>query len=187
LNEADILKKIVEICEISVRNNLVMETRDYGSYNNTKTSTPISIHNCEVHQPTTGCIDESIINIGSAHSVQLSKNDIAELIPIGQFNNGFIICSKISEKVTEIFAIDQHAADERIRFEEIANSYSISCQKLVHPIKLNISSEDEDLILNNFDMIRSTGFLIRKFENSCYLDALPNFYGAETNIEGVIV
>lgn len=182
LNESDILKIIIGICEKSARKNLVIETRES---NKTIASAPVSVHKCEEHQSLTGCFEEAIIGVGSAHSVQLSKEDIAKLTPIGQFNNGFIICSKTSENGTEIYAIDQHAADERIRFEEIANGYSISCQKLVHPIKLNIISEDEDFILNNLDIIRSTGFLIREFENSFYLDALPNFYGAETNIEGV--
>ena len=187
LNEADILKHIVNICENFARKNLVIENRESISFNKPITPTSISVHNCEEHKSPMGCLDEIIISIGSAHSVQLSKEDISKLTPIGQFNNGFIICSKISEKVTEIYAIDQHAADERIRFEEIANIYSISCQKLVHPIKLDIALEDEEFIINNLDIIRSTGFLIREFEHSFFLDALPNFHGAETMVEGAIV
>lgn len=186
LNEADILIRIVEACEKIARKNLVIETRESGSFNMPITPTPISVHNCKEHQSPMCCLDEIIINIGNAHSVELSKKDISMLMPIGQFNNGFIICSKISEKVTEIYAIDQHAADERIRFEEIADKYSISCQKLVLPIKLDIALEDEEFILNNIDEIRSAGFLIREFEHSFFLDALPNFHGAETTVEGVI-
>mgnify|MGYP001809600868 CR=1 FL=1 len=183
LNEADILKNIVDICESIARKTLVMEAHDS---NRAIKSLPACVHNCEPHQPPTSHLDEAIISIGSAHSVQLSKEDIEKLIPLGQFNNGFIICSKVSAKATEIYAIDQHAADERIRFEEIAKEYSVSCQKLFYPIKLYISPEDEDFLSKNVELIRSTGFLIREFDHNFFLDALPNFHGAEANLEGVL-
>lgn len=184
LNESDILKKIIHICESFACKNMVVEARE--SDLTRKIITSNSNHSCAENQSTSCCFDESILNIGTAHSVELSKDDIYKLIPIGQFNNGFIICSKTSEKGIEIYAIDQHAADERIRFEEIAKGHSISCQKLVHPIKLNISMEDEEFIMSNIDMIRSSGFLIREFENCFFLDALPNFHGAESTVEGSI-
>lgn len=186
LNEANILKNIISICENFARKNLIIETRESESLNQFITNAHVTNHNCDENQSQECCLDEVIINIGSANSVQFSKDDISKLTPIGQFNNGFIICSKISEQVMEIYAIDQHAADERIRFEEIANNYSISCQKLVQPIKLNVALEDEEFILSHIDTIRSTGFLITEFEHNFFLDALPNFHGAETTIEGFL-
>lgn len=185
LNESEILKKIISICENFARKNLMIEIRESGHQNRVQTRNSDS--SCIEHQPDSCCMDEVFLNVGTAHSVELCKDDISTLIPIGQFNNGFIICSKTSEKATEIFAIDQHAADERIRFEEIANSYPITFQKLVQPIKLNISAEDEEFILQNFDAIRAAGFLIRNFDQSFFLDALPSFHGADTTIEGSLL
>lgn len=182
LNESEILNNIISICENFVRKILVIETRESGHHNRVLKQNSDS--NCTEHQSDSCCMDEVFLNIGTAHSVELSKDDISTLIPVGQFNNGFIICCKTSEKATEIFAIDQHAADERIRFEEIANSYTITCQKLVQPIKLNISAENEEFILQNIDAIRAAGFLIRSFDQSFFLDALPSFHGADTTIEG---
>ena len=59
--------------------------------------------------------------------------------------------------------------------EEIATNYSISCQKLVQPLRIDIAVEDEDFVLKNFGVIRAAGFLIRECHGSFYLDALPNF------------
>lgn len=184
LNESEILEKIIRACENLIQKTLVIKTHDSENQNKSITS---NSHSCVQRQSDTCCIDEIFLDIGAAHSVQLSKEDISKLIPIGQFNNGFIICSKMFGKATELYAIDQHAADERIRFEEIANNHPISCQRLVQPIKLNIATEDEEFVLKNFDTIRSSGFLIRQFEQNFFLDALPNFHGAETTVEGFYI
>lgn len=176
LNESEILKNIIAICECIIRKDLTIKTREIEMLKPSPAQ--------ELPQNETCSFDEAFFEIGSAHSMVLSKEDILKLIPIGQFNNGFIICSKLSENFVELFAIDQHAADERIRFEEIACNYSISCQKLVQPIKITVSVEDEDFVINNIAAIRNSGFLIREHEGDLYLDALPGFHGAESTVEG---
>lgn len=176
LNESEILRIIIKNCESIIRKDMVINPREIEISTSSK---------IQEQQQNSGCsVDKVFFEIGSAQSVILSKDDISKLIPIGQFNNGFIICSKLSENYTELFAIDQHAADERIRFEEILCNYSISCQKLVHPIKLGITAEEEDFIANNIATIRSSGFLVRENKDDFFLDALPNFHGAESTVEG---
>ena len=180
LNESEILTEFIRLCENNIRKELIIESKvpefpKRSEQQQAQCCTETDL--CDWNQ--------KLLNIGSANSVQLTKNDIAKLIPIGQFNNGFIICSKISdENFTEIFAVDQHAADERIRFEEIANNYSISCQKLVHPIRIELAVEDEDFVLKSFGIIRAAGFLIRECNGIFYLDALPNFHSSESSVEG---
>lgn len=184
LNEAEILTEFIKICEKYLRKELVIQvnvskfSKNYEQQTQCCISTSTELDSCDNIQ--------EFLNIGLVHSVQLTKNDINLLKPIGQFNNGFIICSKSSDdNATELFAVDQHAADERVRFEEIAASYSISCQKLVQPIKIELPVEDEDFVFKSFGIIRAAGFLIREFEGNFYIDALPNFHGAESTIAGM--
>lgn len=185
LNESDILKELINLFERNIRKSMHIETRDPGVVNSScLPEQEQSSHQCSQSPSELCCWDEILINIGSADSVQLLKEDILKLVPIGQFNNGFIICNKPSEEFTELFAIDQHAADERIRFEEIASNYQISCQKLVQPIKLKLALEDEDFVSSKINAIRATGFLLRESDGCFVLDAVPNFHGAESNIEG---
>lgn len=183
LNEAEILTEFIKICENNLRKELVIQANGAKFSKNNEQQTQ-----CCITESDSCTKNQEFLYIGSAHSVQLTKNDITKLKPIGQFNNGFIICSKSSDdNSTEIFAVDQHAADERIRFEEIAANYSISCQKLVQPIRIEIAVEDEDFVFKSFGIIREAGFLIREFDGSFYLDALPNFHGAESTIAGMDV
>lgn len=178
LNESEILTELIKVCEKYIRKELIIEPK--------VVEIPRRSEQSECCHGSEACDwNQELLDIGSAYSIQMSKTDITKLNPIGQFNNGFIICSKVSdENITEIFAIDQHAADERIRFEEIATNYSISCQKLVQPLRIDIAVEDEDFVLKNFGVIRAAGFLIRECNGSFYLDALPNFHGADSSLEG---
>ena len=185
LNEADILKHIVISCEKLLQKDLLIETRDPEMPKKNFSKLQEKAHRCCNQSLTESCCwDEAFLSAGAADAVQLSKEDLVKLKAIGQFNNGFIICSKILEGFTELFAIDQHAADERIRFEEIASSYSISCQKLVSPIKMKLSPGDEHFVVNNIDIIQTAGFLVKETESGFLLEAVPNFHGAEANIEG---
>lgn len=89
----------------------------------------------------------------------------------------------------ELYAIDQHAADERIRFEEISSKCSITTQKLFYPIKVDICVDDEDIILSKMDIFRSAGFQIRRdgVGGGFVLDTLPSFQGTECTLDGMLV
>ena len=184
LNESEILKSVLASCENAIRSGVTIETRvpDLIKEN-------IGLHRLAENQnldPETCCWDNSIVNLSSASSVQMTKDDISKFVPIGQFNNGFVLCSKITDNFTELFAVDQHAADERIRFEEIVKHYSVSCQKLVNPIIVKLPIGDEDILTRKIDIIRAAGFLIRISDATFYLDGLPVFHGAISTIEGLI-
>lgn len=188
LNESQILKEIINFFEKILKKSIRIETRDLGASNILSASEQdMPSNHCTQSSPETCCWDDALINIKSADSVQFLKEDILKLVPIGQFNNGFIICSKVSEGAIELFAVDQHAADERIRFEEIASNYQISCQKLVHPIKIKLSLEDEGFVSCNIDTIRAAGFLLRQSGSDFFLDAIPNFHGAESSTDGKLL
>ena len=62
---------------------------------------------------------------------QLQKTDFARMEVIGQFNLGFIVAKLRSETGTDLFIIDQHAADEKYNFEALQRETVLSSQRLI--------------------------------------------------------
>ncbi|KAI0560501.1 Histidine kinase [Gracilaria domingensis] len=77
-----------------------------------------------------------------------------DLKVIGQFNRGFIIALL----GFDMFIIDQHASDEKFNFEELERTTVISKQKLVRPMPLEFSAEDELIVLQYLDAFKAGGF-----------------------------
>lgn len=98
-----------------------------------------------------------------------------ELEVLGQFNRGFIIC-RLGQ---DLFIIDQHASDEKYNFEELQRTTMISKQRLVRPMSLQFSAEDELVVLQHLDAFRAGGFDIDYRANNrptqrLYLKAQPS-------------
>ena len=61
------------------------------------------------------------IQIGNDGLSQMfGKGDFEKLRVIGQFNKGFIMCTKNSNE--DLFILDQHACDEKFNFETVSRS-----------------------------------------------------------------
>ena len=75
---------------------------------------------------------------------------------LGQFNRSFII----GQLGRDLFIIDQHASDEKYNFEDLQRSTAISKQKLVRPLALEFSAQDELIVLQHKDAFRAGGFEI---------------------------
>lgn len=73
---------------------------------------------------------------------------------LGQFNRGFIIC-KLED---DLFIVDQHASDEKFNFEDLQRSTVIKTQRLVKPLSLELSTEDELIVLQHLPAFRAGGF-----------------------------
>ena len=68
-------------------------------------------------------MEESAENIrmsDSALSQMFGKGDFEKLRVIGQFNKGFIMCTKNDNQ--DLFILDQHASDEKFNFEGFSKS-----------------------------------------------------------------
>ncbi|OII72453.1 PMS1 family ATPase [Cryptosporidium ubiquitum] len=120
---------------------------------------------------------------GASHSFNFKKHLFAQLQVIGQFNKGFIL-TKLSvvqgqdqeeihekkEKETEsihIFIIDQHASDEKARFEKLNNDLSnIQTQKLITPLAISLSPSQEQLVISYKDIFEKNGFRFIFNQNS---------------------
>lgn len=90
---------------------------------------------------------------------------------IGQLFSTYIL----AEGDGEFFLMDQHAAHERIRYEEIRSSgYKTDTQLLLMPITVNLTPTEKALALEKSDFLLSLGFETEDFgTNTIMLRSLP--------------
>lgn len=122
-------------------------------------------------------------------SLIISKSDFAKMRVAGQFNLGFIIAIRPTEKDSqtsgasahdELFIIDQHASDEKYNFERLQGSTVVQSQRLVHPKLLELTALEEEIVMQNIEAVEANGFKIAidvdggaPVGSRCQLTALP--------------
>ena len=122
---------------------------------------------------------------------KLEKYQLNLLQVIGQFNSGFILLRRVlkckrrniihqSLEKTELYILDQHAADERFNYSQLERNLTVKSQYLSTHVHLNLSIIEEDLLLQNAEVIRSNGFHIarpNKQSEQYRIFAVPNIDG----------
>jgi DNA mismatch repair protein MutL len=93
-------------------------------------------------------------------------------------NKTYVILEGINENNEEgMFILDQHAASERIKKEELLNAYEsakIKKQKLIQPLKVDVSPSEKIFIEDNLNNIKKFGFDFEYFGgNSFILREIP--------------
>ena len=91
--------------------------------------------------------------------LQLDKSMFMHMEILGQFNNGFII-TKIE---SQLYLVDQHAANEKYLFEHYNDNIVVKPQCLIVPIKVKINPSLEDLILEYKEELETSGFKTEYF------------------------
>ena len=85
---------------------------------------------------------------------KLSKDDFLKMRIIGQFNLGFIV----AELRGDLFILDQHACDEKYRFEQLQHSTIIHQQPLIVPLNIEATASEEIVIMENMQIFEANGF-----------------------------
>ncbi|XP_043466753.1 mismatch repair endonuclease PMS2-like [Leptopilina heterotoma] len=85
---------------------------------------------------------------------ELTKDSFKNMQIIGQFNLGFIVTKLDSD----LFIIDQHASDEKFRFEKLNNETKLKTQLLIVPKLLNLSTLNETILIDNQTIFEDNGF-----------------------------
>lgn len=101
----------------------------------------------------------------------LAKKNLKDLVVLGQFNKGFIICS-LNGNDEQIFVIDQHAADEKTTYEGLINKAQLSKQKLSNPILVKLTSFEMLLVDKHIETFSRFGFELQSHPNQDVLDIL---------------
>jgi len=116
-------------------------------------------------------------------NVEVEKYDEQDIIPeeqikpytyIGQVFNTYIVI-QIAEKM---YIIDQHAAHERLLYEQIKDAYYAKdreSQILLMPILVELTNKEKNIVDENIEMFEKAGFMIEEFgENTIKISGVPN-------------
>ncbi|EPS43470.1 hypothetical protein H072_2507 [Dactylellina haptotyla CBS 200.50] len=114
-------------------------------------------------------------------SLTIAKSDFGKMQIAGQFNLGFILATRQSEKqddVNDLFIIDQHASDEKYNFERLQAETVVQNQPLVRPKVLELSAMDELVVMDNMNVLKKNGFVVEVDDEGlvgkrCRLVSLP--------------
>lgn len=106
-------------------------------------------------------------NRGSVPQSAAEKNAAAEqpddFIIIGQLFSTYILV----QRGDEFILVDQHAAHERIRYEEIkANGCRADSQLLLMPISVTLTPQERELLEENAEFLEGLGFELEDFGGS---------------------
>ena len=100
-------------------------------------------------------MDDKANQIEDELNRHLHKNDFESAYIIGQFNMGFIIAKLLTD---DIFIVDQHASDEKFRYESFTKNSKFSQQPLVCPQELHLDPGKKELLKDNMNLIKEFGF-----------------------------
>ena len=141
-----------------------------------------------------GRIEPSILNKDSADIYQpaavdqaLSKGDgfFSSLQIIGQFRAAYIICQDESDLVM----IDQHAAHERVVFEELRSSFTSSAlegQQLLFPETLELLPNESTVLKEQQLLFARLGFELEHFGgNTWLLSSMPQSLSGHNYIQAL--
>lgn len=85
----------------------------------------------------------------------------------------------LMENASGLVLVDQHAAHERILFEEMRHrmeTQGVPSQRLLMPLSLQVSPRDADWIMQNLEVMQRAGIGLEPFGGSTFkIDSLPTF------------
>lgn len=104
---------------------------------------------------------------------------------LSQINNSYIV----ARDANGLILIDQHAAHERVRYEELMKQFHNQeklVQPLLTPLQIELSGEEISLIETNLDVFSALGFDIEEFGGNTFIvNSVPACLSGE-DLDGVI-
>ena len=124
---------------------LSVDVARIGSRWESAQSSRTAVANCEVLQNLVagdrraGLENKNEEEAAAALSRVIDKEDFKTMIPIGQFNKGFIIARRRRSSggpsqigvMDDLFIVDQHASDEKYNFETLQQTTRVESQRLI--------------------------------------------------------
>ena len=111
------------------------------------------------------------------------SNLFLALRPLGQLNDSYIIAAHGED----LYIIDQHAAHERILYEEFTLAFGLDAKAtsmLAVPVSVELGDLQAELLLNNIVRLADFGFVVEPFGGSRFvIRGVPLWYvrGAESD------
>ncbi|XP_046734283.1 mismatch repair endonuclease PMS2 [Diprion similis] len=88
---------------------------------------------------------------------ELTKDSFDKMEIVGQFNLGFIV-ARLDD---DLFIVDQHATDEKYRFEKLQAETKLRTQKLIAPQRLNLAVLNETILIEHQQTFIDNGFTLK--------------------------
>lgn len=98
---------------------------------------------------------------------------------IGQWNKSFII-TKLGP---DIYAIDQHAANEAANFEKLRKIKTPIKQRLLQPVVIKTTPEDQENAIEHIEQCRKLGFDYEVCDEGIKVTCIPNDVSVVNGIE----
>lgn len=137
-------------------------------------------NNVSVKDNTTETINFAVEEVKESNeeiSYEYQDEKLKDLNIVGTIFHTYIIC----QAKDSIFLIDQHAAHERVVYEEYLAKFkteNISSQILLKPMIIELSNKDMFIIDGKLDIFMKFGFEVELFgENSIIVRSVPNVFG----------
>ena len=134
--------------------------------------------------------------ISAANYKMEDKEPVAEVTPpvsaqefysdnlkvIGEVFSTYIIC----RTGDEIIVIDKHAAHERILYEQFKKNTIIDKQMLLVPVTVQLSRPEKQAVLENGELLESSGFEIEDFGGDAVIVRAIPMYVIDENPENIV-
>ncbi|OIR58274.1 MAG: DNA mismatch repair protein Pms1/Mlh2 [Amphiamblys sp. WSBS2006] len=119
--------------------------------------TPVSVDGCEGDEEDE--LEKAPLFFDEEDPLVITKDRFKDLKIVGQFNRGFII-ALLEGDGSRLYAIDQHAADEKRRFEKYMGELRIETQKLVCSKRVEMLADEELFVCENIPRIEKWKFSV---------------------------
>ena len=155
-------------------------------YKNNKTpqnSATISNFNSIISEPVAELYKPKVKNeqqsfLQSVDKNKIDRNTIEQISHMKFMGNAFGIFS-LFESDDSLYAVDTHAAHERILYEKFLEQYNrrqVHIQNLLVPLMLNYNKYDRRVIMDNIEVFSSIGFDIDEYgDDILALRTIPDF------------
>ena len=155
-------------------NTIVKEDNEFN-INNINNESSVSIANVENKEVNEANVkqEETVVNV-QIEDINNEEKEPVIYKYIGQVFDTYIII-QIKDRM---YIIDQHAAHERLLFEQIKKEYyskEKQTQLLLIPALVELTTKEMDIVKNNFEMFEKAGFMIELFgDNAIKISGVPN-------------
>jgi len=130
------------------------------------------------HEPVSSSPDrESRAAPGQPNAQSVGGPFFSSLRVVGQIFDGYLVC----EQESGLVLIDQHAAHERVMFEDLRTAYgkgAVPCQQLLIPVVVDVGAREAALVEERLSELETLGFEIDSFGGTSFsVRAVPALLG----------
>lgn len=159
-----------------IQNEFEFLTNHYNTTEENNSSKYIS--SSKIVMPTLEETNSKYMNMGNDGKLDLINRD--EIRNVDYKYCGIVFRTFIMIEINdELYLVDQHAAHERVLYEQIKENYKNNIQNnsqlMLFPEIINLTHKEMEFVQNNIELFKNYGFDIELFgENSIKINGIPD-------------